>query len=455
MEKFFEIKERGSTVRTEIVGGLVTFFAMAYIIFVNPNYLSATGMPFASVFTATCISSAIGCLLTAFIAKAPFAQAPGMGLNAFFAFTVATAGMGFGMGYTFQQGLTIVLISGLLFLLVSLSPLRKKIITAIPASLKAAIGAGIGLFIAIIGMLNSGTGIIKLDEANHITGLNLFINGAVNFDAIIIIFGVLLIACLMAYKIKGAILIGILVTTAAYYAVGIPTGFVAAPAISFDLSGVSLEGTFFAFDFGGLITPEHGVLALLTAVISFALVDCFDTVGTLIGTAGANNMLKEDGSMDGGDKVLIADAVATCAGACLGTSTVTTYVESSAGISEGARTGLSSFVVGILFILALILAPVAGLIPGAATAPALIIVGVLMLKGAAKIEWDDIEVAIPAFLVITVMPFAYSISDGIGFGFISYTVIKLVRGKAKEVPALVYVVSALFIVMYVLKGIGV
>lgn len=454
MEKFFKIKERGSTVRTEILGGFVTFFAMAYIIFVNPNYLSATGMPFASVFTATCIASALGCLLTAFLANAPFAQAPGMGLNAFFAFTVATAGMGFGMGYTFQQALTIVLISGIIFFLVTISPLRKKIITSIPASIKAAISAGIGLFIAIIGMLNSGTGIIKLDEANHITGLNLFANGTINFDAMVIIAGVLIIACLMAYKVKGAILIGILATTGIYYAVGIPTGIVASPSVAFDLSGITLKDTFFAFDFGGLITAEHGILALITAVISFALIDCFDTVGTLIGTAGTNGMLDENGEMDGGDRALIADAVATCAGACLGTSTVTTYVESSAGISEGARTGLSSVVVGVLFILALVLAPIAGLIPGAATAPALIIVGVLMLKGAAKIEWDDMEVAIPAFLTITMMPFAYSISDGIGFGFISYTVIKLVRGKAREVPGLMYIVSLLFIAMYVLKGIG-
>lgn len=454
METFFKIKERGSTVRTEILGGLVTFFAMAYIIFVNPNYLSAAGMPFASVFTATCIASALGCVLTALMANAPFAQAPGMGLNTFFAFTVATAGMGFGMGYTFQQALAIVLISGALFLIVTVSPLRKKIITSIPASMKAAISAGIGLFIAVIGMLNSGAGIIKLDEANHITGLNLFIDGSLNFDAIVIIAGILIIACLMAYKVKGAILIGIAASTALYYAVGIPAGFVETPAIVFDLSGVTLEDTLFAFDFGGLITAEHGILALITAVISFALIDCFDTVGTLIGTAGTNGMLNEKGEMDGGDRALIADAVATCAGACLGTSTVTTFVESSAGISEGARTGLSSLVVGILFVLALALAPVAGLITGAATAPALIIVGVLMLKGAAKIEWEDIEIAIPAFLTITMMPFAYSISDGIGFGFISYTIIKIIRGKAKEVPPLMYVVSILFIAMYILKGIA-
>lgn len=446
MNEFFKIKERGSSVKTEIIGGLTTFFAMAYIIFVNPNYLSATGMPWASVFTATCLSACIGCLLTAFLANAPFAQAPGMGLNAYFAFTVCAS---WAMGYTYQQGLTIVLISGILFLIIAVSPLRQSIISSIPASLKAAISAGIGLFIAIIGMLNSGTGIIKLDGENHITALNLSIDGLLNYNGLIIILGVIIIAILMAWNVKGAIFIGIIATTILYYLIGIPTGFVEWTGLNFIKP--SLEGTFFAFDFSGIF--DHGILALITAIVSFAIVDCFDTVGTLIGTAGNAGLLKEDGTMDGGDKALVADAVATCAGACLGTSTVTTFVESSTGISEGARTGLSSVVVGILFALALVLAPFAGLIPGAATAPALIIVGVLMMKGAAKVAWNDIEDAIPAFLTISMMPFAYSISDGIGFGFISYTLIKVFRGKAKQVPALMYIVSLLFIMMYILKNI--
>lgn len=454
MEKFFKIKERGSDVKTEIISGFVTFFAMAYIIFVNPQFLSNTGMPFNSVFTATCIASAVGCILTALLANVPFAQAPGMGLNAFFAFTVATAGLGFGMGYTFQQALAIVLIAGLIFLVVAISPLRSKIIASIPASLKAAISAGIGLFIALIGMISSGAGIIKLDEASNITGLQLTIDGALNFTGIMIIVGVLIIGILMAYKVKGAIFIGIIVNTILYYAIGILSGIVPAPTVGdINFDAVTLDGTLFELDFAGLITPEHGVLALITAVISFAIVDCFDTVGTLVGTADNAGMLNEKGEFPGGDKALIADAVATCAGACLGTSTVTTFVESSAGISEGARTGLSSLVVGILFILALILAPLAGLIPTAATAPALIIVGVLMLQGAAKINWKDIEVAIPAFLTITIMPFGYSISHGIGFGFISYTIIKIFRGKAKEVPVLMYIISLLFIALYILQGI--
>ncbi|MBQ2756722.1 MAG: NCS2 family permease [Oscillospiraceae bacterium] len=446
MEKLFKLKQNNTTVKTEIIAGLTTFFAMAYILFVNPMYLSQAGMNWGSVFTATCISAAVGCILTAFLANVPFAQAPGMGLNAFFTFTVC-----FGMGYTYQQALTIVLISGLLFLIIAVSPLRDKIIASIPASLKAAISAGIGLFIAIIGFLNSGTGIMMLDQANNITGLQFTLNGTLNFNGITIIVGVLIIACLMAWKVKGAIFVGIIVTTVLYYAVGIPTGFVETPEVVFNFSNITLEGTFFAFDFAGIFSK--GVLPLITAVISFAIVDCFDTVGTLIGTAGSAGMLDKDGNLPNGSKALVADAVATCAGACLGTSTVTTYVESSAGISEGGRTGLTSATVGILFVLSLVLAPIAGLIPGAATAPALIIVGMLMMKGAVKVAWDNVEDAIPAFLTISVMPFGYSISDGIAFGFISYVVIKLVRGKAKEVPILMYIVSALFIATYILKNI--
>ena len=353
MEKLFKLKENKTNVRTEIIAGVTTFFTMAYIIFVNPSILSSTGMPWGSVFTATCISAAICTLLTGFLANVPFAQAPGMGLNAFFAFTVATGTLGFGMGYSWQQALTIVLLSGIVFFAVSVSPFRKKIITSIPKSLKAAISAGIGLFIAIIGMLNSGAGIMKLDEANNITGLQFTINGGLNFDGIMILAGVLIIACLMAWKVKGSIFIGIIASSVLYYAIGIPTSYVEAPVLDFNFSNITLSETFFAFDFSGIF--DKGVLALLTAVISFAIVDCFDTVGTLIGTAGSVGMLDEDGNLPRGDRAIIADAIATCAGACLGTSTVTTYVESSAGISEGGRTGLSSTVVGILFLLALVL----------------------------------------------------------------------------------------------------
>ena len=457
MEKLFKIKQRGSTIRAEIIGGLTTFFAMAYIIFVNPNQLTGAGalveagitnaMPsdyWTAVMVSTCIAAALGCILTAFIANVPFAQAPGMGLNAFFTWTCCVT-----MGYTWQQALTIVLISGILFLIIMVSPIRSKIIASIPAPLKAAIGAGIGLFIAFIGCLNSGAGIVYLDGDLHISGLQLSADGAWNKAALVTIIGVIIIAVLMAFKVKGAMFIGIIVTTI----ISIPLGVTSLPSASdFTVNQFAELGKVaFKFDFAGLL--DNGVLPLITAIVSFLIVDMFDSVGTLIGTAGNAGMLDEKGNFPEGDRALIADAVATCAGSCLGTSTVTTFVESSSGISEGARTGLASLVVGVLFLLSTIIAPIAGIIPGAATAPALIIVGVLMMKSVTKIDWNDIEVAIPCFLTIAMMPFAYSISDGIGFGFISYTIIKLVRGKAKEVPVLMYILSVLFLLMYVLKNI--
>ncbi|MCI9443323.1 MAG: NCS2 family permease [Oscillospiraceae bacterium] len=442
MDKFFKITERGSSVRTEIVGGVTTFFAMAYIIFVNPGMLSATGMDFNGVLLATCISAAIGCFLTALLANAPFAQAPGMGLNAFFTYTVC-----FKMGYTWQEALAIVLLSGILFLIIAVSPLRSKIISSIPAFLKSAISAGIGLFIAFIGILNVGL----VGFGSGVPALQFMVaddagNMVANTAGILALIGLLITAILMAYKVKGAIVIGIIVTAI----IGFPMGETVLPE-SITMAGVSLSSVAFKLDIPGVFAK--GILPLVTAVISFALVDCFDTVGTLIGTAKNAGMTDRHGNLPGGDRALIADAVATCCGACLGTSTVTTFVESSTGISEGARTGLSSVVVGVLFLVACLLAPVAKIIPSAATAPALIIVGVLMIKGATEVNWGDFEEACPAFLTIAMMPFAYSISDGIGFGFISYSVIKLARGKAKDVPLLVYIISVLFILKYILTSV--
>ena len=435
LEKLFKLKEHNTTVKTEIIAGVTTFFAMAYIIFVNPGFLSEAGMDFNAVMMATCLAAALGTLLTAFLANVPFAQAPGMGLNAFFTYSVC-----FGMGYTWQNALAIVLLSGLIFFLISISPLRSKIIESIPASLKSAISAGIGLFIALIGMLNVGI----VTANNNLLDLGAITGG----PALVALIGLVITAVLMAYKVKGALFLGIIITTI----VGIPFGVTTFPE-SITFSGFStlapVFGKVFTEGFNGLL--GHGVLALLTAIITFAICDCFDTVGTLIGTAKAAKMLDENGNLPTGDKALIADAVATMAGAVLGTSTVTTFVESSTGISEGGRTGLTSFTVGILFVLAaFFFGPIAGIIPSAATAPALIIVGVLMLGNAADIDWKDIEVAVPCFLTIAIMPFAYAISDGIGFGFISYTLIKLARGKAKEVPVFLYVISILFIAQYIL-----
>ena len=453
MDKFFKISERGSTFRAEIVGGITTFFAMAYIIFVNPStlcvnladaanpfYPAMPGELWAPVLVATCVSAAIGCCLTALLANVPFAQAPGMGLNAFFTYTVCL-----GMGYTWQEGLAIVLLSGILFLAIAVSPLRSKIIASIPAFLKNAISAGIGLFIAFIGLLN--VNLISISGA--VPALNFsYMDGdvkVINMAGLLCIIGLLVTAILMCFKIKGAIVIGIVLTTL----IGLPMGVTVIPD-SITTEGITLAPLFMKLNLGGVM--EKGLLPLITAVISFALVDCFDTVGTLIGTATNAGMTDRHGNLPGGDRALVADAVATCCGACLGTSTVTTFVESSTGISEGARTGLSSLVVGVLFLLAIPLAPVASIIPSAATAPALIIVGVLMMKSAASITWDDFECAVPAFLTISMMPFAYSISDGIGFGFISYSIIKVARGKAKEVPALVYIIAVLFVLKYILTN---
>lgn len=441
MERFFKLKEHGTTVKTEIIAGLTTFFAMAYIIFVNPSYLSQAGMDYTSVLVATCVSAAIGCFLTAFLANVPFAQAPGMGLNAFFTFSVC-----FGMGYTWQQALTIVFISGILFLIIAVSPVRSKIISSIPAPLKAAISAGIGLFICFIGLLNAD--IVKLTGDTIVDGVVVGTDfsdlGAIlTSGPALALIGVLITGVLMAWKVKGAMFIGIIATTL----IGIPMGLTHAPSTLTE-NAITLAPTLFKFDFGGLFS--HGVLPVVTAIVTFAMCDCFDTVGTLIGTASNAGMLDKDGNLPHGDKALVADACATVVGACLGTSTVTTFVESSTGISEGGRTGLTSVVVGILFLLSVVFAPIAGIIPTQATAPALIIVGMLMIGNVAKIDWSDIEVALPCFLTIIMMPFAYSISDGIGFGFISYCVLKIFRGKFKEVPVLMYVLSALFILMYAL-----
>ena len=438
MEKLFKLKEHGSTVRAEIVGGLTTFFAMAYIIFVNPNMLQETGMNFHAVMLATCLSAALGCFLTAFISNAPFAQAPGMGLNAFFTYTIC-----FGMGYTWQQGLAIVLLSGVLFLAVSLSPLRRQLIGAIPGFLKSAISAGIGLFIAFIGLLN----VDLVGFSSDVPALQFVVDGKANMAGLLCLIGVIITAILLAYKVKGAIFLGIIASTI----IGIPMGLTTYNPDSFSFSVIG--ETFGKLSFTGLTAVDGGIVALITAIVSFFLVDCFDTVGTLIGTATNAGMLDKNGNLPGGDRALIADALATCGGAVLGTSTVTTFVESSTGIAEGARTGLSSMVVGVLFLLSCFFAPVAQIIPSAATAPALIIVGVLMLKGAVNVDWNDMECAIPAFLTISVMPFAYSISDGIGFGFISYALIKMARGKFKEVKPLVYIIACLFIIKYVLANI--
>ncbi len=436
MEKLFKLKEKNTNVRTEVIAGVTTFFAMAYIIFVNPTYLSGTGMDYTAVMVATCVSAAFGCILTAFIANVPFAQAPGMGLNTFFTYTIVLS-----YGYTWQQGLGIVFISGVLFLIVTISPLRGKIIASIPQCLKNAVSVGIGLFIAFVGLLNAGIVECFGPSGGSYTDMGTIATG----PALLALIGLLITGIMLAYKVKGAIFIGILITTV----IGIPLGVTTFPE-SIALTNISnISMTAFKLDIPGAFSM--GVPLLVTSVASFFIVDMFDTVGTLIGTAGNAGMLDEDGNLPGGDRALVADAAGTIFGSLMGTSTVTTFVESSTGIAEGGRTGLSALVTGVLFLACILLAPVAGIVPSAAVTPALIIVGVYMIANVTKIHWGDFEEALPCFLTIIMMPFAYSISDGIGFGFISYTVIKVARGKAKEVPALIYILSAVFIAMYIIS----
>jgi len=431
LDKHFHITERGSTFGREVIGGLVTFMAMAYIIFVNPSILGVTGMDYTALTLATCISAAVGTLLTAFMANVPFAQAPGLGINALFTYTLCMK-----IGYTWQQCLAITFISGCVFLLITLSPLRHKIIEAIPAQLKRAISVGIGLFIALIGLINAGI----VTANNNLLDLGSITSGA----PLLTLIGLAITAILLVFKVRGAILYSIIATTL----IGIPLG-VTNTAVSLNFENLSLAPTFFQLSFTGL--TALGIFPLITSILTLCMCDCFDTVGTLTGCAAGCDMLDENGNMKSKDmsRALTADALATVGGSLLGTSTVTTFVESSTGVAAGARTGLASVVTGLLFALACLFAPIAGIVPSAATAPALIIVGIFMMKNVKYIDWNDMEIAIPAFLTIAMMPFSYSISDGIGFGLISYVLLKAVRGKFKEIPVLMYFLAALFVVMYI------
>lgn len=457
MEKFFKLKEHGTTVKTEIFAGLTTFFAMAYIIFVNPNMISYNhSVPAIAngVFFATCISAAIGTLLMSLMANLPFAQAPGMGLNALFAFTAmptlaALAGNpDMDPVKQYQMALALVLLSGILFMIITVVGLREAIIEAIPQNIKLAIGGGIGLFIAFLGLQSSG--LVVNSDATLIELVN-FTNLATSKGAILTVIGLIIIVSLTYYKVRGAIMISIVGTTLLSFLVGnsvMPESFaVDIGAQASDFINVSLFKLDFATIFsGGSIGAA--ITAVIVLVLSFSMVDMFDSIGTFLGTAEKAGLLDKDGKMPSMRKALMCDAIATTCGACLGTSTVTTYVESAAGIGEGGKTGLTSLVTGIMFILALFLAPFIGLVPGCATAPALIYVGFLMLSGIAKVNFSDITEAVPAFLTILMMPLSYSIANGIAFGLISYVLIKLCCGRAKEIRITTVVLAALFIVKY-------
>jgi AGZA family xanthine/uracil permease-like MFS transporter len=424
LEKLFQLKDNKTTVRTEILAGITTFMTMAYILAVNPSILSATGMDKNALFTATALASLLATLVMAFVAKLPFALAPGMGLNAFFAFTVVL-----GMGHTWQFALTAVFLEGLIFILLTAFNIRELIVNAIPMSVKHAVSAGIGLFIAFIGMQNAGV-IINNDAT--LVGL-----GDMGSPGVILaLLGLVLTAVLLALKVKGALLIGIFVVTIA----GIPFSVTVLPESNLVSLPPSISPIFMKFEFSQIFT-----LDMLIVLFTFLFVDMFDTVGTLVGVSDKAGMLDKQGRVPRAKQALFADAIGTTAGAMLGTSTVTTYVESASGVSEGGRTGLTSLSVAVMFAIALFFAPVFTMVPGAATAPALILVGFFMMSPILKINFDDFTEAIPAFLTIIMMPLAYSIAEGIVFGMISYVLLKLMTGKYKDLSIVMIILAILFV----------
>ena len=450
MENFFKLKEHGTDVKTEVIAGLTTFMTMAYILAVNPSILGATGMDTGAIFTATALASAIGSFCMALFANLPFVLSAGMGLNAYFAYTVVL-----GMGYSWEVALTAVFVEGIIFIILSLTNVREAIFNAIPASLKVAVSVGIGLFITFIGLQNAHIVV----DGSTLVGLFSF-NGSVKagtfqsegITVVLALIGLLITAFLVIKNVKGNILLGILITwvlgilcqltglyvpnaEAGFYSL-IPSGIISAPA--------SVAPTLFKMDFSAIAS-----LNFVVVVFAFLFVDIFDTLGTLIGCATKANMLDKEGKLPGIKGALMADAVGTTVGACLGTSTITTFVESSSGIAEGGRTGLTSIVSGLLFILALFFSPVFLAIPSFATAPALIVVGFFMMQSVAKINWSDMLEAIPAFICIFAMPFMYSISEGISFGVISFVVLNAVTGKAKKITPLMWVLAVLFILKYI------
>lgn len=427
MEKFFKLKERKTDVKTEVLAGITTFLTMAYILAVNPGILSDTGMDFSKVFAATAIASAIATLVMALLANLPFALAPGMGLNAFMAYTVVL-----GMGHSWQYALTAVFVEGIIFLILTAVNIREAIVNSIPANLKRAIGVGIGLFIAFIGMQNAGI----IIGGPTLVGLN---PGWFTGSAGVAMIGLVITGILLAFKVKGALLIGIIATTI----IGIPFGITKYAGGSY----LPPAPYFFPFEFSNILSIDFVVI-----VFTFLFVDMFDTVGTLIGCATKADMIQEDGSIPNCKEALFADAVGTTVGAVLGTSTVTTFVESSSGVVEGGRTGLTALTVAILFALSLFFAPLFASIPSAATSPALIIVGVMMMTPVKDIEWDDMTEAIPSFLTIIFMVVAYSIADGIMFGILSFVLLKLFTKKSKDVSVMTWVVFALFVLKVVFSA---
>ncbi len=430
LQKTFGLNPAKHSVRTEIIAGITTFLTMAYILAVNPSIFSALesqGMPTNAVFTATALAAIVGCLVMSIYAKKPFGLAPGMGLNAFFVYTVCLA-----MGHPWQMALTAIFLEGILFILLTVTNVRKLIVDAIPVTMKRAIGAGIGLYIAFIGLKSAG--IIVNSEATSVA-LGSFSEPAV----ILSIIGFLITSVLVILNVKGGMLLGIIATTL----IGIPMGVT-------NFNGVmstppSIEPIFCKFEWSQILSWD-----MVAIVFTFLFIDMFDTIGTVVGVSVKSGMVDKDGNVDGINKVLMADAVATVAGAVFGTSTTTTYIESASGVSEGGRTGLTSFTIAVCFAIALMFSPLFLAIPSAATGPVLFIVGVMMASPVKDIDWSDYSEAIPAFVTMLLMPLAYSISDGIMLGMITYTLLNALAGKLKKVSVMMWILAVLFILRYVL-----
>ena len=440
LAKFFRLQEHQTTIKTELLAGLTTFSTMAYILAVNPFILSKTGMDFNAVMVATALTAITGTLIMSLWAKLPIAVAPGMGLNAFFAYTIVL-----GMGYTWQFALTAVFLEGILFIILSLLNIREAIINSIPTDIKKAISVGIGLFIALIGLVNAGiieTGMVSV--GNHqLDGVIVKLGNMKSAAVLVVVTGLFVSAALLYRKFNAALLVGIIVATL----VGIPLGLTHLPADGKLISlPPSIAPVFFKMQFSSIFSWD-----MLIILFTLLTVNLFDTVGTLIGCCTAGNLLDASGKIPNVKKALLADAVGTTAAAIFGTSVATAYIESASGIASGGKTGLTSFTVAMLFVLALFFAPLFSIIPAAATAPALIIVGFLMMREVVHIDFTDITHALPAFLTIVMMPFTYSIAEGIVFGMVSYTALKIMTGKWKDVSITMYVLALLFLVSILIK----
>ena len=429
MKQFFELEKHGTSVKVEVMAGITTFLTMAYILVVNPLTLAEAGMDFGAVFTATTLSALIATLVMALVAKLPFALAPGMGLNVFFAFSVCI-----GMGKTWQFALTAVFLEGIIFLILTFLNVREAIINCIPQNIKRGISVGIGLFVAFIGLKNGG-----LIATNPATLLQL--GDMASPTAILAVIGLIITGIFLALKIKGALLWGILASTV----IGIPMGVTSVEGFAIFKAPPSLAPVFLKFEWAQIFTVDMAVV-----LFTFLFVDMFDTVGTLIGVCTNCNMINEKGEIPKAKQALLADAIGTTVGAMLGTSTVTTYVESTAGVSEGGRTGLTALSTAGMFFLALFLSPLFLMVPSAATAPALVLVGLFMINPIKEIDWSDITEAIPAFLTIIMMPLTFSISEGIVFGILSFVILKLATGKAKDVSWLTYIIAVLFLLKFII-----